>query len=58
MLTATREAYDHDFECRLAERAAASYFPQLKQAAPEMVVAQGVGVGWAASVAAILEAIN
>jgi nicotinamidase-related amidase len=53
-----REAADRVFECVLAEDATASYFPKLKQAAPEMIVAQGGGVDWTASVAAILEAIN
>jgi nicotinamidase-related amidase len=56
--TTTREASDRDFECRLAEGAAASYFPQFKSAAPEMIVAQGGGVDWTAPVKTILEAIN
>ena len=55
---ATREASDRDCECRLAEDAVASYFPQFKQPLLEMVTAQGGIVGWTASVAAILEAIN
>ena len=49
---------DRGFECLLAEDATASYFPKFKQAAPEMVTAQGGIVGWTAPVAAILEAIN
>ena len=53
-----REAADRGLECVLVEDAAASYFPKFKQAAPVMIVAQGVVVGGTASVAAILEAIN
>jgi hypothetical protein len=56
--TKTREANDRDFECRLAEGAAASYLPQFKPAALEMIVAQGGGVDWTAPVGTILEAIN
>ena len=56
--TTMREANDRGFECLLAEDATASYFPKFKQAALEMIVAQGGIVGWTAPVAAILEAIN
>ena len=56
--TTMREANDRGFECLLAEDATASYFPAFKQAALEMIVAQGGIVGWTAPVAAILEAIN
>lgn len=56
--TTMREANDRGFECLLAVDATASYFPKLKQAALEMIVAQGGIVGWTAPVAAILEAIN
>jgi nicotinamidase-related amidase len=51
-------ASDRGFERLLAEDATASYSPKFKQAAPEMIVAQGGVVGWTAPVAAILEAIN
>jgi nicotinamidase-related amidase len=53
-----REANDRGFECLLAEDATASYFPAFKQAALEMIVAQGGIVGWTAPVAAILEALK
>jgi hypothetical protein len=53
-----REANSRDFACGLAEDAAASYFAKFRQAAPEMIVAQGGAVGWTAPVVAILEAIT
>jgi hypothetical protein len=51
-------ANDRGFERPLADDATASYFPRFKQAAPEMIVAQGGVVGWTAPVGANLEAIN
>jgi nicotinamidase-related amidase len=56
--TTLREANDRGFECLLADDATASYFPAFKQAALEMIVAQGGIVGWTASVAAVLEALT
>lgn len=53
--TTMREANDRGYECLLVEEATASYFPQYKQAAIEMIVAQGGIVGWAAPLAAVLE---
>jgi nicotinamidase-related amidase len=56
--TTLREANDRGFECLLAEDATSSYFPAFKQAALEMIVAQGGIVGWTAPVVAILEALE
>ena len=55
--TTMREANDRGYDCVLAQDATESYFPAFKTATVEMIVAQGGIVGWAASSAAILEAI-
>jgi biuret amidohydrolase len=44
--TSMREANDRGYECLLVEDATASYFPQFKAAALEMIRAQGAIVGW------------
>jgi len=54
--TSMREANDRGFECLLVEDCTGSYFPQFKQAAIEMIVAQGGIVGWAAPLAALITA--
>ncbi|WP_377298130.1 cysteine hydrolase family protein [Rhizobium sp. SGZ-381] len=46
--TSMREANDRGYECLLIEDGTESYFPAFKQAAIEMMVAQGGIVGWAA----------
>lgn len=51
--TTMREANDRGYECLLVTDATASYFPDFKQAALEMIVAQGGIVGWAAPLAAL-----
>jgi biuret amidohydrolase len=56
--TTMREANDRGYECLIVEEATASYFPQFKAAAIEMIVAQGGIVGWAAPLAALLVAIG
>ena len=56
--TTMREANDRGFECLIAEDATASYFPDFKRAAIDMMTAQGAIVGWAAPVDAILEALG
>jgi len=48
-----REANDRGYECLLVEDATESYFPEFKQAAIEMIRAQGGIVGWTAPMAAI-----
>lgn len=56
--TTMREANDRGYECLLVEEATASYFPQFKQAALDMIRAQGGIVGWTAHLDDVLEAIN
>jgi nicotinamidase-related amidase len=56
--TSMREANDRGFECLLVEDCTGSYFPQFKQAAIEMIVAQGGIVGWAAPLGAITAALD
>jgi biuret amidohydrolase len=55
--TSMREANDRGYEGLLIEDATASYFPQFKQAALEMIRAQGAIVGWTAPLAALKEAV-
>jgi len=49
--TTMREANDRGYECLLVEEATASYFPEFKQQAMEMIRAQGGIVGWTAKLA-------
>jgi nicotinamidase-related amidase len=56
--TTMREANDRGYDCLIATDATASYFPAFKQAAIEMITAQGGIVGWAAGTDRILEALN
>ncbi len=49
--TSMREANDRGYECLLIEDATASYFPAFKQAALEMIRAQGAIVGWTTTLA-------
>jgi biuret amidohydrolase len=51
--TTMREANDRGYECLLIEDATESYFPEFKQAAMEMIRAQGAIVGWTAPFAAL-----
>lgn len=51
--TTMREANDRGYECLLIEEATGSYFPEFKQAAIEMIRAQGGIVGWTARLAAL-----
>ncbi|MBX3622360.1 MAG: cysteine hydrolase [Rhizobacter sp.] len=51
--TTMREANDRGYECLLVEEATGSYFPEFKQAAIDMIRAQGGIVGWTASLAAL-----
>lgn len=55
--TSMREANDRGYECLIVEDGTESYFPAFKQAAIEMMVAQGGIVGWAAPSAALLAAL-
>lgn len=56
--TTMREANDRGYDALLATDATESYFPAFKQAAIEMITAQGGIVGWAAPTPPILEALN
>ena len=56
--TTMREANDRGYECLIVEEATASYFPQFKASAIEMIVAQGGIVGWAAPLSAVLEGLG
>ncbi|WP_428927014.1 cysteine hydrolase family protein [Marinibacterium sp. SX1] len=56
--TTMREANDRGYDCLLATDATESYFPAFKQAAIEMITAQGAIVGWAAPTDAILQALD
>ncbi len=55
--TSMREANDRGYTCLIVEDATASYFPTFKQAALEMIIAQGGIVGWCAPAAAVLAAL-
>jgi len=56
--TTMREANDRGYECLLAVDATESYFPHFKQAAIDMIRAQGAIVGWTATVDDILEGLD
>ncbi len=56
--TTMREANDRGYDCLLATDATESYFQHFKDAAIEMIVAQGGIVGWACETDTILEAIH
>ena len=58
MQTTMREANDRGFECLLAEDATESYFPEFKEAALQMIRAQGAIVGWTATTAEIVDALD
>lgn len=56
--TTMREANDRGFLCLLAEDSTESYFPEFKAAAVAMIRAQGAIVGWTATTAEIVGALN
>jgi nicotinamidase-related amidase len=56
--TTMREANDRGFECLLVEDATESYFPEFKQAALDMLRAQGAIVGWTATVDQVAAALR
>jgi len=55
--TTMREGNDRGYECLLIEDATDSYFPSFKQAALEMIRAQGGIVGWTATSQSLLESL-
>ena len=54
--TSMREANDRGFECLLIEDATESYFPEFKDAAIRMIIAQGGIVGWVTCFGRLAEA--
>lgn len=56
--TTMREANDRGYDCLLATDATESYFPEFRDAAIDMIRAQGAIVGWTAPTRDILEALN
>jgi len=56
--TTMREANDRGFTCLLVEDATASYFPEFKAATLAMLRAQGAIVGWTATSANLLAALE
>lgn len=56
--TSMREANDRGYECLLIEDATESYFPEFKQAALEMIRAQGAIIGWTAPLADLQTAVE
>jgi nicotinamidase-related amidase len=55
--TSMREANDRGYDGLLLEDCTESYFPAFKQAAVEMIRAQGAIVGWTAASSALLDAL-
>lgn len=55
--TTMREANDRGYDCLLVEDGTESYFPHFKQAALEMIRAQGAIVGWTAPSSLLLAAL-
>jgi nicotinamidase-related amidase len=55
--TSMREANDRGYVCLIVEDATESYFPEFKQAALDMISAQGAIVGWRAPSSAVLAAV-
>lgn len=56
--TTMREANDRGYDCLLIEDGTESYFPAFKQAALEMIRAQGAIVGWTAPSEALFAALG
>lgn len=56
--TSIREANDRGYECLIVEDCTESYFPEFKQAAIEMMIAQGAIVGWAGKSAELQQALR
>lgn len=56
--TSMREANDRGYDCLLLEDCTESYFPHFKAATVEMLRAQGAIVGWTASSAQLIAALQ
>ncbi len=55
--TSMREANDRGYDCLLIEDGTESYFPAFKQAALEMIRAQGAIVGWTCKASQLIHAL-
>ncbi len=55
--TSMREANDRGYDCLLIEDGTESYFPAFKQAALEMIRAQGAIVGWTCTASQLIHAL-
>ena len=55
--TSMREANDRGYECLIVDDATASYFPQFKRVALEMLAAQGAIIGWRSTSAELVAAL-
>jgi nicotinamidase-related amidase len=55
--TSMREANDRGYRCVIVNDATASYFPEFKRVALDMLTAQGAIVGWSCSSALLLAAL-
>jgi len=53
-----REANDRGYECLLLEDCTDSYFAEFKQAAIDMIIAQGAIVGWVANSAEVIKSLE
>ncbi|MDX7951913.1 cysteine hydrolase [Lichenihabitans sp. Uapishka_5] len=56
--TSMREANDRGFECLLVSDATESYVPAFKQAALDMITAQGAIVGWTTPLSSLVAAVG
>ena len=56
--TTMREANDRGYDCLLVEDATESYFPEFKAATLAMMRAQGAIVGWTATSAQLIAALD
>jgi nicotinamidase-related amidase len=56
--TSMREANDRGYDALLLEDCTGSYFPRFKQAALDMITAQGAIVGWSAPSAVLLRVLT
>ena len=56
--TSMREANDRGYECLIVDDATASYFPDFKRVALEMLAAQGAIIGWRSTSAELVAALT
>ena len=56
--TSMREANDRGYECLIVDDATASYFPEFKRVALEMLAAQGAIIGWRSTSAELVAALT